>query len=240
VANENEEATTSVDKQITGVLITIIFIGFFVLLMGGLIVANIVARRREQERTRQLVSVAGLLGWQFSEAADLSWIPNLDKFALFSEGHSKQIKNAIYGQIDGVKAAVFDYFYVVGSGKNRTIFNQSVAYFEPTNLNLPLFSLRPEHLFHKIIAAFGFQDIDFGNRPDFYSKYLLRGPDELAVRSIFTEALLGFYEMNEGTSTDGGGNQLFVFRQNQRLAPHETQGFLNWALQLQRLFASRW
>lgn len=228
------------DKQITGVLVTVIFIAFFVLLIGGLIVATIVAGKREQERTRQMVNVASLLGWQFSEAAGLNWIPNLETFALFNQGHSKQIKNAMYGEIDGVKAAVFDYYYVLGSGKNRTTYNQSVVYFEPANLNLPPFSLRPEHTFHKIISAFGYQDIDFGNRPDFSSKYLLRGPDERAVRSIFTDALLGFYEMNEGTSTDGGGNQLFIFRQNQRPSPHETQAFLNWSLQLQRLFASRW
>ncbi len=228
------------DRQITTVLIIVIFIAFFVLLMGGLIVATIVARKREQERTRQMLNVASLLGWQFSEAAGLNWIPNLETFALFNQGHSKQIKNAMYGEIDGEKAAVFDYYYVVGHGKHRSTFNQSVVYFEPRNLNLPPFSLRPEHTFHKIISAFGYQDIDFGNRPDFSSKYLLRGPDEQAVRSTFTDALLGFYEMNEGTSTDGGGNQLFMFRQNQRPAPHETQAFLNLALQLQRLFASRW
>ena len=187
-----------------------------------------------------MVNVASLLGWQFSEAAGMNWIPNLDTFALFSQGHSKQIRNAMYGEIDGVKAAVFDYYYVVGHGKHRSTFNQSVAYFEPRNLNLPPFSLRPEHTFHKIISAFGYQDIDFGSRPDFSSKYLLRGPDEQGVRSIFTDALLGFYEMNEGASTDGGGNQLFIFRQNQRPSPHETQAFLNWGLQLERLFASRW
>lgn len=69
---------------------------------------------------------------------------------------------------------------------------------------------RPEHTFHKIISAFGYQDIDFGNRPTFSSKYLLRGPDEQGIRNLFIDALLGFYEMNEGTSTDGGGSQLFI------------------------------
>jgi len=241
VANEIlKEATTSVDRQVTAVLLTIVFFGFFVLLIGWLIVATIASSRREHERTRQMVNVASLLGWQFSEAAAMNWIPNLDTFALFSQGHSKQIRNAMYGEIDGVKAAVFDYYYVVGHGKHRSTFNQAVVYFEPRNLNLAPFSLRPEHTFHKIISAFGYQDIDFGNRPDFSSKYLLRGPDEQGIRSIFTDALLGFYEMNEGASTDGGGNQLFIFRQNQRPSPHETQAFLNWGLQLQRLFASRW
>jgi hypothetical protein len=115
-----------------------------------------------------------------------------------------------------------------------------VIYFEPRNFNLPLFSLRPEHAFHKIISAFGYQDIDFANRPTFSSKYLLRGPDEQSIRNLFSDALLGFYEMNEGTSTDGSGNQLFIFRLNSRPAPQETQAFLNWGLQLQRLYGNRW
>ena len=98
------------DRQITAVLITVIFIAFFVVLIGALIVATIVARRREQERTRQMVNVASLLGWQFSEAADLSWIPNLETFALFNQGHSNHINKAMFGEIDGEKAAVFDYY----------------------------------------------------------------------------------------------------------------------------------
>ena len=225
-----------VDKQVTAVLLTLIFFGFLVVVIGMFIVATIVDRRREQERTRQMVNVAAQLGWQFSEVAGLNWIPNLDKFALFSQGHSKRINNAMYGEIADVKAAVFDYYYVVGHGKHQRRFNQSVIYFEPRNLDAPLFSLRPEHTLHKLISAFGYQDIDFGNRPTFSSKYLLRGSDEQGIRNLFSDPLLGFYEMNEGTSTDGGGNQLFLFRQNSRPSPHETQSFLNWGLQLQRLY----
>lgn len=215
-------------------------VSFIVFIVGVVIVAVIVSRKRAQERTRQLASVAPLLGWQFSEAAGLNWIPNLEKFALFSQGHSKSISNALYGEIEGVKAAVFDYHYTVGSGKNQSTFNQSVVYFEPHNLNLPFFSLRPEHFLHKLIEAFGYQDIDFGNRPTFSSKYLLRGPDEQAVRNLFNDALLGFYEMNLGLSADGGGNQLFIFQQNYRQPPEQIQSTVNAALQLQRLYGNRW
>jgi carbonic anhydrase len=229
-----------VNPQVTTILTVLLVFGFILLIFGVVIVALIVGRKREQERTRQFVNVANLLGWQFNEDAGMNWIPNLDNFALFSQGHSKNIKNAMYGEIDGVKAALFDYEYVVGHGKNRSSFNQTVAYFEPRNLNLPSFSLRPERTFHKIISAFGYQDIDFGNRPDFSSKYLLRGQDEQAIRNYFSDALLGFYEMNQGVSTDGGGNQLFIFRQDYRAPPHEAQSFVNWALQLQRLYGNRW
>lgn len=187
-----------------------------------------------------LQGTATLFGWQFSEVAGLNWIPNLEKFALFTHGHSKEIRNAMYGELEGVKTAVFDYQYVTGSGKSRRIYQQSVVYFEPRDLSLPQFSLRPEGMMHKLISAFGYQDIDFGQRPTFSSRYLLRGPDEAAIRAQFSDALLGFYEMNENVSTDGGGNQLFIFRQNYRPPPQEIQALVNWALQLARLYSNRW
>lgn len=226
--------------QLSTILTVLVIVSFFVLIIGVVIVALIVSRKRARERTRQLASVAPLLGWQFSETAGLNWIPNLETFALFNQGHSKSLTNVMYGEIDGVKAAVFDYRYTVGGGKNSQTFTQTVVYFEPRNLTLPSFSLRPEHLFHKLIEAFGYQDIDFGNHPTFSSKYLLRGPDELALRNLFNDALLNFYETNLGVCTDGGGNQLFIFRPNQRAEPHDTQSVVNWALQIQRLYGGRW
>ena len=88
------------DQQVTTILTIVLVFGFIVLIFGVLIVAVIFGRKREQERTRELVKVASLLGWQFSEAAALNWIPNLGKFALFSQGHGKSITNAMYGETD--------------------------------------------------------------------------------------------------------------------------------------------
>jgi hypothetical protein len=200
------------------------------------VVVTMYKRKRERERTIALKSSATLLGWQFAEEAPLNYIPNLESFDLFNQGHSKEIKNLIYGEINGVKAALFDYIYTTGGGKNSQTHYQSVAYFEPRNLNIPFFSLRPENVMHKLISALGYQDIDFSHRPTFSSQYLLRGADEQGIRNIFSDALLGFYEMSGGACTDGGGSQLFIFRPGYRTPPHEAQAFINWAESLQRLF----
>ena len=213
------------DKQLTSILITLLIFGLIFLVIGFVVVAAIAQSKREKERTQQFQSGASLLGLEFASDAPLNWIPNLETFALFSQGHSKSMSNVLYGQIEGIKAALFDYRYRVGHGKHRSTYNQSVVYFEPPNLSLPLFSLRPERTFHKIISALGYQDIDFGNRPEFSKQYLLRGPDEQAVRNTFSDAVLSSYETNPGTCTDGGGNQLFIFRQNYRIAPLEAQSF---------------
>ena len=223
--------------DITPILIPALIFLFFI---GLVIAVSLYNSKRARERTQQIRAIAPMLGWQFVESAPFNWIPNLEKFSLFNSGHSKSIRNMLYGEANGVKAALFDYEYVTGSGKNRATHYQSVAYFEPRDLSVPVFSLRPENALHKFASVLGYQDIDFGNRPLFSSKYLLRGTDEQGIRNTFTEALLTFYESNQGLATDGGGNQLFVFRPGRRAAPHESQGFINSALQLTNLLTRRW
>ena len=219
-------------------LIFLVIFGFVV----GLVIALVIAlwlyqRKHERERTLALKSSATLLGWQFADVAPLNYIHNLEHFVLFSSGHSKQVKNIMYGESNGVKAALFDYIYTEGHGKHSHTHYQSVVYFEPRNLNLPPFSLRPEGFLHKLMTAFGYQDIDFGNRPEFSRQYLLRGSDEIAIRNTFVDHLLAWYETNPGTCTDGGGNQLFIFRAGFRTPPHEVQSFIDRAYQLQSIFS---
>jgi hypothetical protein len=209
------------------ILAPIIFFVAFIILAVFLVLRN---RTKERERTEALRQVAAQLGWNFTEAAPLNMIAGLENFELFNSGHSKEIKNMMYGEASSIKAAVFDYIYVTGGGKSRQIHYQTVVYLEPPNLRVPYFSLRPEHFMHKLMTAFGYQDIDFGQRPEFSKNYILRGQDELAIRQVFNDRVLSFYESYGGTCTDAGGNQLMVFRAGYRFQPHEIQSYIALAL----------
>jgi hypothetical protein len=214
------------------VLAPIIFAATFLAIA---VFAILYQKKKERERTEAMRAVANFLQWNFSEVVPWNMIANLDHFTLFNQGHSKQVKNFMYGEANGVKAAMFDYVYVTGSGKNRTTHFQTVTYLEPANLRAPYFSLRPEGFFTKIMTAFGYQDIDFGQRPEFSKKYLLRGQDELAIRQAFNDQLLSFFETYPGTSVDAGNNQLFVFRASYRCQPQEAQNQLALALNILNL-----
>lgn len=220
-------------KSVAPILLSLLFIGAIIILV---IVVAAYNRKRARERTEHLRAVANLLGWQFGQEAPMDWIPGMERFGLFNSGHSKQINNIMYGHTNGVKAALFDYTYVTGSGKHQSTHYQSVVYFEPRDLDLPVFSLRPENFMHKLISALGYQDIDFVNRPAFSSQYLLRGNEEIAIRNTFHDALLVFYEANPGISTDGGGNQIFIFREGRHTPPDQIRAFIEWAAELQRKF----
>ena len=158
------------ERTVNALVPILVFAVFFGVIITVVVLFARYAKKLERERTLGLKSSATLLGWQFAEEAPLNYLPNLDNFALFGQGHSKQIKNLMYGETNGVKAALFDYIYTVGHGKHRHTYYQSVVYFEPRNLNIPFFSLRPENVLHKLISALGYQDIDFGQSSNFFEQ----------------------------------------------------------------------
>ncbi len=209
-----------------------------VLLIVGLIslivAANISKKKKERQRTQDLQLIAGGFGWDFEAALTLDSIPGIERLALFDLEGDREITNVMYGAMDGVEATVFDYIYTVGF-KQPTTFLQTVVLLEQNDQSLPVFRLRPEEAFDKMFSAFGYQDIDFDQRPEFSRQYILRGEDEPAIRRIFTDEVISFYENNPGTFTDAGENQLFVYRAHQRLEPAEIEPYLDLALEISTL-----
>jgi hypothetical protein len=221
----------------------------FPLLFAGLIIAGVIglivflviyANKKAAERTAAMQQAANALGWSFTADAPLSMIPGIERFYLFSQGHSKKLYNMMYGMMDGARAAIFDYRYTVGHGKNAHTYSQSVVYFQSERLSLPFFSLRPEGFGHKLISALGYQDIDFANRPAFSKKYLLRGEDEQGIRRVFHNAVLDYFENNLKLNTDGGGNEIFFYQQNVRVVPQNVRAFLGWGVNMLSLFQRAW
>src|SRR4051812_38474558 len=104
---------------------------FFVVIMVLVVVLLIYNNKKEKERTKALEVTAAQLGWSFSATAPMNMIAGMEGFPLFNQGHGKKIKNFMYGQASGVKAAAFDYIYTVGSGKHSHTYFQSVVYLEP-------------------------------------------------------------------------------------------------------------
>ncbi|MGH9944162.1 MAG: hypothetical protein ACRD9R_17595 [Pyrinomonadaceae bacterium] len=211
------------------------------LFMGGVVVLIIIlvkkrnAELRERARQMQAASVTQL-GWPYAAESPLEFFSGHEQFETFSTGHSKEIRNLIHGEREGTRVAVFDFDYTVGHGKSRTTYSQTILVLESEKLGLPFFSMRPENFLHRIAGAFGYQDIDFAQRPGFSGFYLLRGQNELHIREAFAERVLAYYEQNPGLSTDGGGQRLLCYRQNSKVPPEQLRQFVEWGLGLAKLF----
>ena len=184
-------------------------------------------KKKAAERTQAMRQIATALGWAFYDSQSLASLPGWEQHFLFSQGRGQQIYNMLAGDWNGVRAALFDYRYTTGHGRSTQTHHQTVAYFQSGKLRLPQFSLRPEGFGYKLIAALGYQDIDFPTHPVFSSKYLLRGPDEAAIRQTFNERVLTYFDHNLKLWVDGTGQELFVYQMNTTVRPENLRAFLD-------------
>jgi hypothetical protein len=195
--------------------------------IGALVIGIIYAVRKfEQARTEALQGVADELGLQFYPKGDGTVENEIGHLRLFNQGHSRKMKNMISGQTEDIEVAIFGYRYTTGGGKNQHTHQQTVISFRSPHLSLPEFEIRPENLFHKIGQALGYQDIDFDSHPIFSKKYLLRGPDEAAVREFLTPKLLQFFESQQGISVEASRDRLIYYRASKRIKPEQVRSFM--------------
>jgi hypothetical protein len=213
-------------------LIPFLIIGGVLALVAVLAYVNYLT---EKKRTEALKRVAEELGFDFFPK-DQGMLGGLQSFHLFSQGHTKRLTNLMRGEAGGLAVEIFDYRYTVGGGKSSQTFKQTVICFRLDGPDLPAFSLRPENIFHRIGAWFGYQDINFDDYPEFSNRYLLRGPDEKAIRELFTDRVLAFFEGRAGLSTEGGGDRLLFYRHNKRVEPERVRSLLEDGFQVLTAF----
>lgn len=194
----------------------------------------------ETKRTEALRETAESLGLQFFPEGDMTVQTTLGRLRLFDQGRRRKFRNMMTGRANDVEIAIFGYRYTTGSGKHQHVHQQTVISFQSDLLSLPDFELRPEGMFHKIGQAFGYKDIDFDSHPTFSKRYLLRGPNEQAIRDVFDVDVLDYFEgLKKGTCVEAGNNRLIFYRQGKRLKPEQTREFMEEGFGVYALFKGR-
>lgn len=130
-----------------------------------------------------------------------------DVFESFRQGNSDSWRNTITGTKNGAEFTAFEYVWQTG-GRNRQTHYRSGVIWERDEVSFPKFTLVPEGWFSKIGQVFGMQDIDFPESPVFSSTYRLAGPNESAIRELFTTEIRQFFDATPGQRVSGGGRFL--------------------------------
>lgn len=216
-----------------GVLFVVSILAFISLLVWAAI-------RAAQRRIAQIRQVAEAMGFAFHESIpDTGLAQWTGALPLFHQGHSRRADCVLIGEIAGQPVVLMDYTYVIGSGKGSASHPQTVAIFTQGGRGLPDFDLSPENLFHKIGQVFGYQDIDVESNEEFSRRYLLRGPDESAVRAAFGPEVVAFLAAQPGWSIQAREGRLAVFRADHRAKPPTFPAFLADALRIAGTFSPR-
>jgi hypothetical protein len=182
----------------------------------------------EKKRTAALFDVATRLGFTFEPTVSNETAATLGSFHLFNVGHGRKGKNLMRGKAAGAAAIVLDYQYTVGGGKNSHTYRQTVVIYPPSPDAPPVpdFTLGPEHWWNRIGDVFGHRDIDFEASEEFSKHYLLKGPDEAAIRALFGAEALGYFAQHQGWSVEAAGGSMAVYYSGRRAKPEEMQPFV--------------
>lgn len=201
-----------------------VFIGFAALI-GGIFYWSHVQTKKRTEALRQ---IAASLDLKFDSEKYKPEALGLGRIESFTKGHSRKVFNLMRGTFADAECLVFDYRYTTGGGKNSSTYEQTVVAFQIKGAQLPQFTCKPEHFFHKFADMFVFEDINFEQHPRFSDSYRLNGKDEAAVRSIFNDSVIQLLEQERGHpwSVDGGGDWLAIHKANRKVEPQACGQFL--------------
>jgi hypothetical protein len=135
---------------------------------------------------------------------------------------------------------IFDYRYTVGSGKNQTTYCQTIAAITLQNFNFPSFMLLPENFFYKIADFVGYKDIDFSDKPLFSKNYFLKGPDETAIRNLFSREIMSFFEReNYKGHLEANDRYILIYTPGRRIEPQNFRQFLENSGKIIRAFTGK-
>jgi len=214
-----------------------IAIGLLTILV--LIVAAILATRYyERKRSEAMAAAAAEIGLDFSADQDEALLEALQDFTLFTQGHSRKMRNLMIAKTDLATLTIFDYRFVTGGGQYSTTHQQSVILMQSDSLELPRFRLKPEGFFDKIGAAIGFQDIDFDDNPDFSKAFTLKGDNEEAIRKFFDSKMLTDFLQHQRRAVESDRG-LFIYYQTGRKKPEEIRPFMADGYALYSAFTER-
>jgi len=207
-------------------LIPFVLIAAILALIGGIYVLSM---QMEKARIEALTAASQAMGFTFEPDGDLEVMKGFGDLPLYGHGHSKQVRNVMSGKAGERDLKLFDYRYITGGGKSSHTWTQTVALFPQGAQGVPDLVLAPESILHKIGKVFGYQDIDFDSSPDFSSHYLLRGPDEMAIRSAFGAGALMYFGQERGWHVEVASGNVGIYRSDKRCKPEELAAFLEQA-----------
>lgn len=176
---------------------------------------------RLSQRQQSMKNIAAENGWTFR--AEIDWNTYyLQNFQFFESRPVEYKTNVMNGTFNEgtISWELCDLTFDEGAFIATQVYHTTAQYVK-LPYRIPKFILEAEVLFDKIfdkvVPIHGSRDIDFSTHKKFSNNLLLKGEDEAAVRSFFTDELINFIEDQEIYHVESNGEALLIFK-NLRIA----------------------
>lgn len=197
----------------------------------GMILLAIYSHKKEKERRESLRAYAQQHGLFFDPDKVRGFGDRYSHLSFLQTGSNRYAYNILAGKWQDREMTVFDYHYETHStdskGRRQTHHHHfSVAVVE-AEFPLREMTIRPEGIFDKMKAAFGWDDLDFESA-EFSKRFHVSASDRRWAYDVITPRTMEFLLRCPNRELHFEGRLLAV-RSNHRLDPDEVDGLLNMA-----------
>jgi len=197
----------------------------------GIILLGIYSHKKEKERRESLRSYAQQHRLYFDPGKVRGFGNRFPHLEFLQRGSNRYAYNISAGKWGGREMTVFDYHYQTHSrdseGKRKTHHHYFSAAVVEAGFPLREMSIRPEGIFDKVKAAFGWDDLDFESA-EFSKRFHVSARDRRWAYDVITPRTMEFLLRCPNRELYFAGRQLAV-RSDHRLDPDEIEGLLNMA-----------
>lgn len=214
---------------------------FFVFLIPVFIVLVIAlaiyGHKKEKERQAALRAWAARHGLYFQEDKVTGFDYEHGEFDCLRQGDNRYAYNIMAGNLEGLESKLFDYHYETHStdskGNRTTQHHRFSAVIIGSPFRLQPLVIRPEHVFHKISAAFGWDDIDFESA-EFSRRYYVKSPDKRWAYDVIHGRIMEMLLEVKGYYFECDSRSMICYGSSKRFDVAEFEGAFRLAAEILR------
>ena len=170
------------------------------------------------KRRKELGMWAARHGLSFRQGKDAGFDDRYPAFSCLRRGHSRYAHNVMSGAWEGRTVTAFDYRYVIGHGKNRSVHHFSAVIVD-AGIPVQSLSIRPEGVFDRVTEFFGAEDIDFES-VEFSRQFHVKSPDPRWAFDVLHQRTMEFLLSRPRFRIQFSGREAIVWR-GRRFRPEQ-------------------
>lgn len=189
------------------------------------------------KRQEQLKVFAEGLGWTIKPESFKKTLHFID-FGYFRNRAVDKGRNLLEGQIGNITLSACDLDFHEGELIAREPKHASIVVLD-LPVAIPEFIMDKERLLDRVGQLAGFREINFKGHADFNRRFKLRGDKRFAMRRLFDDRIIRFFEGNPLYHIESNGHQLLIFEKDRLASVSEYKIMVSFALRLAQLLQDK-
>jgi len=207
---------------------------FVIAVIAASIVAIVVGYIAEKRRREAMMQLSAELGLQFNPSRDSSRCRNrFDHIDLLRSGNNRYTQNHLTGLFRDRPVTICDFHYETYSHDNKGRRRTHHHWYGVAFIEIPLvmreIRIRREGWFDKVVAAVGFDDIDFES-VEFSRRFHVKAADRKFAYDLIHARAMEFFLANDRYSWEMEGGVIAVYQKG-RFAIPQIRPVMDTALQ---------